>query len=181
LRATQEGFWVLSQICIGHNYIPYVHIQCTSSIRVLPHQFATMGSPHYPHWQTGGGQKRGEKCESAVRWPCKCRARTRSKPESERTISLKCIFNSQAARDAQQPRPLRQQPVERRYLRRCELRTAEIDFERVCDEVRQGKSSQGSTCTGPRRKCVVADQEVDPHAAPNSSCTQRPSTYRIPT
>ena len=97
------------------------------------------------------------------------------------TICFKCILKSQAARDAQQPRPPRQQPVERRTLRRCELRAAESEFERVCDEVRRGKSSQGSTCTGPRRKCVVADQEVDPHAAHSSSCTQRRWSSDIPT
>ena len=72
------------------------------------------------------------------------------------------------------------QPVQRRTLRRCELRAAESEFVRVCDEVRQGKSSQGSTCTGPRRKCVVADQEVDPHAAQSSSCTQRRWSSDIP-
>ena len=47
--------------------------------------------------------------------------------------------------------------------------------------MRQGKSSLGSTCTSPHRKCVVAEQEVDPHTPRNSSCTQRRWSSDIPT
>ena len=136
--------------------------------------------PHYPHWQTGGELRRGNEYERAACWPCKCRAGSRPTPVRRGTICLKCILNSQATADAQQPRPPRQQPVERRNLRRCELRTAEIDFERVCDEVRRGKSSLGSTCTDPRSNCVKSDEDVDPPAAPCSSCTHRPSSSDIP-
>ena len=102
--------------------------------------------------------------------------------EKKHHLLVSRILNSQATQgDAQQPRPPPQQPVERRTLRSCELRAAESDLVRVCDEVRQGKSSLGSTCTSPHRKCVVAEQEVDPHTPRNSSCTQRRWSSDIPT
>ena len=50
----------------------------------------------------------------------------------------------------------------------------------VCGEVVRSASVHGTTCTDPRSKHTTSDQDVDPPAAPCSSCTQRPSSSDIP-
>ena len=161
---------------IFRRYGRYLH-----TVQNLPTTHSTPWEASSPPTVKRGELRRGEEYESMARWPCKGRAGSRSKPERRSTICFSRILNSQATGDAQQPRPPHQQPVERRTLRSCELRAAESDLVRVCDEVRQGKSSLGSTCTSPHRKCVVAEQEVDPHTPRNSSCTQRRWSSDIPT
>ena len=85
------------------------------------------------------------------------------------------------ARSANHTIRWRQEP---RGARRHGTGAGESGLVKVCGEVVRAASVHDTTCTDPRSKHTTSDEDVDvdvdPPAAPCSSCTHRPSSSDIP-